>query len=430
MEVKMLGKRQFLFIFLSIILSFSIPSFAVPFNPDFGISDLFLVLFSIVISNIIPGLLIIISGLLLSNENTRKGIINSLIGFGNGIINAINSFIDDLKTDPVGTLTNLGIKIAISAVIILLIAALAVEICSGLGIPLTYPTAVALVSLISLLIVGSYHAYNVASSCWEDPESKECKIAGEEAGRELIEFLIAIGVAKGSSVLIGRFLIKTGKTIEITDVSTNRKISYPEMLEIQRAELSKFGIDPYKLTNKEVLRYYDIITKNPDFITYYNNLKLSFKNKFGEERTNQISLILFKIVERLVSWGNLNKHDEGRIRGAINEIVSEDIVNSIASRYNGKIFKNIEIKNTNTGSDIAEFDYVILTEDRKLIILEAKSDKYFENSKLKNDITDKINKLNKMKSDILSNPKNKENYIIKGLNHNELNQLTIDDFIN
>ncbi|MEM5772369.1 MAG: hypothetical protein QXX01_01240, partial [Candidatus Aenigmatarchaeota archaeon] len=243
-------------------------------------------------------------------------------------------------------------------------------------------------------------------------------------------FLIAIGVAKGSSVLIGRFLIKTGKTIEITDVSTNRKISYPEMLEIQRAELSKFGIDPYKLTNKEVLRYYDIITKNPDFITYYNNLKLSFKNKFGEERTNQISLILFKIVERLVSWGNLNKHDEGRIRGAINEIVSEDIVNSIASRYNGKIFKNIEIKNTNTGSDIAEFDYVILTEDRKLIILEAKSDKYFENSKLKNDITDKINKLNKMKSDILSNPKNKENYIIKGLNHNELNQLTIDDFIN
>ncbi|MEM5784761.1 MAG: hypothetical protein QXF15_03435, partial [Candidatus Aenigmatarchaeota archaeon] len=85
MEVKMLGKRQFLFIFLSIILSFSIPSFAVPFNPDFGISDLFLVLFSIVISNIIPGLLIIISGLLLSNENTRKGIINSLIGFGNGI---------------------------------------------------------------------------------------------------------------------------------------------------------------------------------------------------------------------------------------------------------------------------------------------------------------------------------------------------------
>ncbi|MEM5771954.1 MAG: hypothetical protein QXO65_00330, partial [Candidatus Aenigmatarchaeota archaeon] len=128
-KVNKLLKCQFLFIFL-FILSFSLPGFAVPFNPDFGVSDLFLALFSIVISNIIPGLLIIISGLLLSNENTRKGIINSLIGFGNGIINAINSFIDDLKTDPVGTLTNLGIKIAISAVIILLVAALAVEICS------------------------------------------------------------------------------------------------------------------------------------------------------------------------------------------------------------------------------------------------------------------------------------------------------------
>ncbi|MFH7865329.1 MAG: hypothetical protein QXN00_02490, partial [Candidatus Aenigmatarchaeota archaeon] len=163
MGAKMLGKRQFLFIFLS-ILSFSLPGFAVPFNPDFGVSDLFLALFSIVISSIIPGgFLFVILSLLLSNENTRKGIINSLIGFGNGIINGINSFIDDLKRDPVGTLTNLGIKIAISAVIILLVAALAVEICSGLGIPLTYPTAVALVSLISLLIVGSYHVYNVAS---------------------------------------------------------------------------------------------------------------------------------------------------------------------------------------------------------------------------------------------------------------------------
>ncbi|MEM5819279.1 MAG: hypothetical protein QXO19_00005, partial [Candidatus Aenigmatarchaeota archaeon] len=83
-KVNKLLKCQFLFIFL-FILSFSLPGFAVPFNPDFGVSDLFLALFSIVISNIIPGLLIIISGLLLSNENTRKGIINSLIGFGNGI---------------------------------------------------------------------------------------------------------------------------------------------------------------------------------------------------------------------------------------------------------------------------------------------------------------------------------------------------------
>ncbi|MBU5575472.1 MAG: hypothetical protein KQA40_03355, partial [Candidatus Aenigmarchaeota archaeon] len=195
-------------------------------------------------------------------------------------------------------------------------------------------------------------------------------------------------------------------------------------------ELSKFGIDSYKLTNKEVLRYYDIITKNPDFITYYNNLKLSFKNKFGEERANKISLILFKIVEKLISWGNLNKHEIKNIKGKINEIACEDIVNSIASRYNGKIFRNIEIKNTNTGKRIVEFDYVILTEDRKLIILEAKSDKYFESSKLKNEINTKINNLNKMQSDIFSNPKNKENYIIKGLNHNELNQLTIDDFIN
>ncbi|MEM5772334.1 MAG: hypothetical protein QXO65_02360, partial [Candidatus Aenigmatarchaeota archaeon] len=188
--------------------------------------------------------------------------------------------------------------------------------------------------------------------------------------------------------------------------------------------------DSYKLTNKEVLRYYDIITKNPDFITYYNNLKLSFKNKFGEERANKISLILFKIVEKLISWGNLNKHEIKNIKGKINEIACEDIVNSIASRYNGKIFRNIEIKNTNTGKRIVEFDYVILTEDRKLIILEAKSDKYFESSKLKNEINTKINNLNKMQSDIFSNPKNKENYIIKGLNHNELNQLTIDDFIN
>ncbi|MBU5575178.1 MAG: hypothetical protein KQA40_01780 [Candidatus Aenigmarchaeota archaeon] len=42
-------------IILLFILLFPVSVFAAPFNPDFGVSDLFLALFSIVISSIIPG---------------------------------------------------------------------------------------------------------------------------------------------------------------------------------------------------------------------------------------------------------------------------------------------------------------------------------------------------------------------------------------